>query len=447
MSAQSKLVFIETFGCQMNVSDSERILDQLRSMDYMAADTPEEADLLLLNTCSIREKPEHKVYSTLGRFRLIKRERPGIIIGVGGCVAQQEGERLLKKMSYVDLVFGTATIHKLPMLLKEIESKRLRISNTELTDTIDPLEFSGATSNPGKLKSFVTIMRGCDNFCSYCIVPYVRGREISRDSKAVLSEITELAGRGVKEVTLVGQNVNSYGSRSGKGSFASLLQQVCKVNGIERVRFTTSHPKDLSVEVMDLFAEEEKLCHHIHLPVQSGSNDVLGRMNRGYTREDYLGRIAHLRRVSPGISITTDIIVGFPGETERDYMDTLDLLKAVRFDNIFSFMYSPRPGTQAASLGGRLDRSAKAERLADLQRLQRDITLEKNREKIGGIEEVLVEGISKSSATEVSGRTMCNRMVNFRGGMDLIGSTVKVVIEDAYANSLKGSYLRGEKIC
>lgn len=436
---REKNLFLETFGCQMNERDSERILGFLKGLNYRTTQDPNQADLIIINTCSIREKAEQKLYSTLGRFKRLKEKNPGLIIGVGGCVAQQEGERLFKKAHYLDIVFGTHNIHHLPELIKGVEVTRGRKVATEFYNTIaheeEPSEYSLDTL---RVKAFVTIMRGCDNFCTYCIVPHVRGREVSRGKEEILKEVRRLARTGVKEVTLLGQNVNSYGHANGGVSFPMLLKEVCCIEGIERVRFVTSHPRDLSAELTDLFGKEKRLCRHIHLPVQSGSNQVLERMNRGYTREEYLEKVTGLRKACPGIGITSDIIVGFPGEREEDFKDTLDLLETVEFDNIFSFKYSPRPQTLAASFKDQIPDHVKGERLRLVQDMQKIITLRKNQAMVGRVEEVLVEGRSKGGPDELTGRTSCNRIVNLPGGKDLIGRLVSVKIERAYLNSMRG---------
>lgn len=464
MEAQARTgergVFLETFGCQMNERDSEKVLGFLKGLNYRTIQDSNQADLIILNTCSIREKAEQKLYSALGRFKRLKEKNPGLIIGVGGCVAQQEGERLFKKAPYLDIVFGTHNIHRLPELIKGVEATRVRKVATEFYNTIAPEEEPSKYSldtlrvNPVRefslngVKAFVTIMRGCDNFCTYCIVPYVRGHEVSRDKEEVMKEARRLARVRVKEVTLLGQNVNSYGHAKRDGhtnggvSFPMLLKEVCGIEGIERVRFVTSHPRDLSAELTDLFGKEKRLCRHIHLPVQSGSNQVLKRMNRGYTREEYLEKTTELRKVCPGIGITSDIIVGFPGEREEDFKDTLDLLETVEFDNIFSFKYSPRPQTLAASFKDQIPDHIKGERLSIVQDMQKVITLRKNQAMVGRVEEVLVEGRSKGNPDELTGRTSCNKIVNLPGGKDLIGSLVSVKIDKVYLNSLRGSLVR-----
>ncbi len=422
----------------MNEDDSGRILGQLEGLNYRPTGDIDKADLILMNTCSIREKAEHKVYSALGRFKCIKAKRPDIIIGVGGCVAQQQGERLLKRLAYLDIVFGTTNIHKLPEMIRNVETDRKQVSVTDLNNSLDPAEFASTQRETSLVKAYVTIMRGCNNFCSYCIVPYVRGREISRRSADIIDEVKGLAAAGLKEVTLIGQNVNSYGNNGNDITFSSLLKEICKVDGIERIRFTTSHPKDLSEELLYIFHEEKKACRHIHLPIQSGSNFILEKMQRGYSREQYLSKIELLRKLYPDISITTDVIVGFPAERENDYLDTINMIESVEFDNIFSFKYSSRPNTKAATFDDHITDDIKSERLLNLQEIQKNITLKKNRMMIGGLKEVLVEGKAKIDDGKFTGRTSCNRIVNFQGNKKWIGSIKDVYIEDAYVNSLKG---------
>lgn len=438
-TSMEKRLFLTTFGCQMNEKDSERIAGLLKGLDYKLTDRPEKADLILINTCSIREKAEYKLYSTLGRYKRLKQKR-GTIIGVGGCVAQQEGERLLQRIPYLDLVFGTHNIHRLPEMIKEIEEKKTRVCRTEFYNKLEPDEsFTYTIDEESRVKAYVSIMRGCDNFCSYCIVPYVRGRELSRRSEAILREIRDLAEKGVKEVTLLGQNVNSYGKNlRDEISFPELIRRIGEIDGIERIRFTTSHPKDLSEELIYTFAEVEKLCNHIHLPVQSGSNRILKLMKRRYTREEYLRKVERLREVVPDIAITTDCIVGFPTEREEDFEETLSLLREVEFDSLFSFKFSPRPMTEAARMDGQIPEDVKLRRLKILQDLQKAITIKKNKALEGRVVKVLVEGESKRNPAEITGRTTCNRIVNLPGSKDLIGKIVDVRIEESFTNSLRG---------
>lgn len=429
----------------MNDSDSQRLLGFLKNINYIRTDRPEKADLIILNTCSVRDKAEQKVYSALGRFKELKSVNPGLVIAVAGCVAQQAGEALLKRVPYLDMVIGTHNIHRIHELLANVSGKRKRVAETGFFADMDKNEYSVAAVPEGG-RALLSIMRGCDNFCSYCIVPYTRGREASRPPEEILAEINGLVSKGVVEVTLVGQNVNSYGLGT-LTPFPALLRQVSAVSGLKRIRFVTSHPKDIQPELIELFKEEEKLCSHMHLPVQSGSDEVLRRMRRGYTRSDYLEKINRLRRARPGMAITSDVIVGFPGETERDFSETLKLIDEARFDNIFSFMYSPRPGTGAAALDGHLPQEVKSERLAMLQKRQREIAFDKNRELIGRTMEVIIEGRSRQSAAQYVGRSSCARVVNITLPVDMTGKLVDVEITGAYHNSLRGELNERKAIC
>ncbi len=433
-----KRVYVETYGCQMNEHDTERMLRLLEGSHYVETKNAKEADLILINTCSVREKPEHKVYSALGRYKWLKEKR-GAIIGVAGCVAQQEGSRLLDRIPYLDLVIGTHAIPMLPELVKRIEALGERVCETAYDEGGEYLKALLPQKFSDKIKSYVTIMQGCDHFCSFCIVPYVRGREKSRPSREIIEEVKQLAGMGVKEVCLLGQNVNGYGKGlEEKITFSELLERINDIEGIERIRFTTSHPKDLSEGLIQAFSELPKLCEHIHLPFQSGSNRILKAMHRGYTKESYLEKIDHLKKICPSIAITADVIVGFPGEEEEDFEGTMDLLQRVRFDDLFSFKYSPRKGTRAAQLEDKVEEKVKQERLSVLQEMQKGITLQKNEELEGRLEGVLVEGRSKQSAKDVTGRTRSNKIVNFEGGLNLVGKLVNVQIIKAYAHSLRG---------
>ncbi|WP_305041299.1 tRNA (N6-isopentenyl adenosine(37)-C2)-methylthiotransferase MiaB [Geoalkalibacter sp.] len=435
----AKFFYLETFGCQMNVVDSEQIVDLLGRVGYQQVDTPEEAGLILLNTCSVRDKAERKVYGHLGRFKPLKDQRPELIIGVGGCVAQQEGEKLLEKLRYVDLVFGTHNIHRLPEMLAGVEQEGRRRLETEFLDADTRRALFPERSVSDAVTRFVTIMQGCDNFCSYCIVPHVRGREISRASGEILAEIRDLTARGVKEVTLLGQNVNSYGLReAGEMSFAQLLHAVHEIDGIERIRFTTSHPKDLSAELIACFGGLPKLAKHLHLPVQCGADPVLAAMNRGYTRAQYLEKVAQLKEVCPEIRLTSDVIVGFPGETEADFGETLALVEAVRYADIYSFLYSPRQGTAAAELAETLDPKDKQARFDRLLEVQQRISGEIWQGDVGRVLPVLVEGASRQGGAQLFGRTTWNRIVNFAGPAELIGRVVSVRITTALKNSQIG---------
>ncbi len=417
----------------MNENDTERMLAFLKNHRYRPTDTPDRADLILINTCSIRDKAEQKVYSTAGRYKRLKKKNPELVIGISGCVAQQKGGELLKRMPYVDIVVGTHNIHRLTELLKRVREEKTQVVSTELYGSIESGEFS--TPEVEGVKAYVSCMRGCDNYCAYCIVPYVRGTEVSRPHRDVVEDIRRLADRGIKEVTLLGQNVNSY---CGDVSFPELLRMVCRVDGIERVRFVTSHPKDISEELVYLFGKEEKLARSMHLPIQAGSDRVLDRMKRRYTVREYIEKVSLFRMLYPDMSISTDIIVGFPGETEEDFRRTMEVVRTVEFDSIFSFKYSPRPGTEAATYTDQLPEDVKQRRLEELQATQREITLRRNRLLVGKRMKVLVEGESKLDKTELTGRTTCNRVVNFPGDKGLTGSMVDVTIRIAYANSLRG---------
>jgi len=449
-----KYLYINTIGCQMNVYDSEQMIRCLKPLGYEISQSIEAADLIIVNTCAIREKAEHKAYSFLGRLPGLKRKNPDLIICVGGCVAQQEGRMILGRIPYVDLVFGTHALNRLSEHIRNISLKRCRIADVEMTREIMEFSSSGVPAACDEVSKFVTIMRGCDNYCTYCVVPHVRGPEISRRPESVIEEIRELVGSGVQEVTLLGQNVNSYGIKEGLCSFPELLKLVNEIEGLFRIRFTTSHPKDLSEDLIAAFAGLEKLCSHIHLPVQSGSNSVLKRMNRKYTRELYLEKIDRLRKISPDIAITSDVIVGFPGETEDDFKATLDLVKEVEFDSLFTFGYSDRKNAPAARFPDKIPDNVKNERLRELLELQEYYTLKKNSALVGSTELILVEGFSKKqdfqgeqegfTCVHWTGRTSTNKIVNFvdenslSGDSTLIGKRIEVKIEKAFSHSLLG---------
>jgi len=435
-----KKLFIQTYGCQMNQYDSERIAQVMRRADYVQTDCMDGADLILFNTCSVRDKAEQKVYSALGSWKEIKEHRDGVIIGVGGCVAQQEGEKLLKRVPHLDLVFGTHNIHKLPEMVEQVQTLRQRPVATAFYRDPDYMEDPEGRIHVHGARAFVTIMQGCNKVCSFCIVPHVRGREVSRPSVKIISEIESLIRQGVKEVMLLGQNVNSYGKTSpGEMSFPELLGRVNAIEGLGRIRFTTSHPQDLSPELIEAFATLDKLCEHLHLPVQSGADSVLARMRRGYTRREYLDRIQGLQERTSGVALSTDIIVGFPGETEAEFGRTLELLSQVGYDEIYSFVYSPRPQTVSGKIfDDDIPNETKKDRLRIVQGLQHDISLRKNRQKIGNVEEILFDGRSKLKNGQIMGRTRTNRIVNVMGPETLIGSFAPVRITGATANSLVG---------
>jgi tRNA-2-methylthio-N6-dimethylallyladenosine synthase len=435
---KNKYLYIQTFGCQMNVHDSEQMAALLAQVGWKITDNLKLADLILLNTCSIREKAAHKVYSELGRIGKLKEQNPELIIGVGGCLAQHLGTKFHKKVRHLDFVFGTHNIHRLPQLVAAIRKKREKITQVDFHKSLNSIGVF-APPQSGAVSAFVTIMQGCNNFCAYCVVPYLRGPEMSRPPDDIIEEIRKLADCGIREVTLLGQNVNSYGKTLGNGlNFTALIKKIGKISGIERIRFTTSHPRDLSPELINCFAEEEKLCEHIHLPVQSGSNRILALMNRGYTVEEYMKKVDHLRKLSPQISITSDIIVGFPGETQNDYQETIDMMEKIRFDSIFSFKYSERKGTAAQKLEGRIEECEKLRRLQQLQALQDGHTLEANLALEGSQQELLVEGKSKNSENDLMGRTRSWKIVNFKSESELTDKRVKVKISKAYLHSLRG---------
>ncbi|OPX19719.1 MAG: tRNA (N6-isopentenyl adenosine(37)-C2)-methylthiotransferase MiaB [Desulfobacca sp. 4484_104] len=439
MTGPKKRLYIKTYGCQMNVYDSE-LMAQVLSADYTLTTQPEDADLYLINTCSIRAKSEEKVHSLLGRLRFLKKRRPQMLIGVGGCVAQQEGERLRQRVPHLDLVFGTHGIYRLPEMLRQVEDGGAPVVDTDYVEQfqIPPRRHWP----PGQGKALVTIMQGCNNFCTYCVVPYVRGPEMSRPSGEIIQEVQNFLASGGREVTLLGQNVNSYGRGCPESlSFPQLLRELAALPGLARLRFTTSHPRDLSAELIQCFAELPALCEHIHLPVQSGSSRILSRMKRGYNRDDYLQRVRQLQAVCPEIAITTDLIVGFPGETEEDFQETLSLMQEVPFDNAFYFKYSPRPQTRAATFPGQIAESIKAARLARLKEIQDRLTRASHQRLVGQIKEVLVEGRSKQSTSQLSGRLRSNQVVNFTGSQELIGRLVQVRIEQACQHSLGGRAL------
>jgi tRNA-2-methylthio-N6-dimethylallyladenosine synthase len=445
----TKKLYIRTFGCQMNEYDSAKMVDilaQSQTGGIETTDDPQQADIVLFNTCSVREKAQEKVFSDLGRMRLLKLERPDLVIGVGGCVASQEGANIVTRAPYVDVVFGPQTLHRLPQLIEARRSSGrsqvdISFPAIEKFDHLPPARVEGASA-------FVSIMEGCSKYCSFCVVPYTRGEEVSRPFEDVLTEIALLAEQGVREVTLLGQNVNAYLGRIGEpgmpgteaeiADFAMLLDYVCEIPGIERVRYTTSHPREFTQRLIDAHASLDKLAGHVHLPVQSGSDRVLAAMKRGYSVLEYKSIIRRLRAARPDITITSDFIVGFPGETEREFEQTMTLIEDIGFDHSFSFIYSPRPGTPAADLP---DETPQAVKLARLQRLQSTIDANARRiseEMVGSTQAVLVEGRSRKDAAELAGRTGNNRVVNFAGSPRLIGELIDLTITSALPHSLRG---------
>jgi len=433
-------LYIKTFGCQMNEYDSAKMADILEAAhDTIATDTPEDADIILFNTCSVREKAQEKVFHDLGRVKHLKQANPDLLIGVGGCVASQEGAAIVKRAPYVDLVFGPQTLHRLPELIaarRASGAPQVDISFPEIEkfDRLPPARAEGATA-------FVSIMEGCSKYCTFCVVPYTRGEEVSRPLDDVLTEIAELAAQGVKEITLLGQNVNAWRGKLDDGAsadFALLLEYVAAIPGIERIRYTTSHPREFTQRLIDVYARVPQLVNHVHLPVQSGSDRVLAAMKRGYSVLEYKSIVRRLRQLRPGISISSDFIVGFPGETDADFEATLRLIEDVGFDMSFSFLYSPRPGTPAAELA---DDTAHEIKLARLQRLQAEIDAREqaiSRNMLGSIQRILVHGASKKDPHELAGRTDNNRVVNFRGGSRLIGRFADVTITAARHHTLRG---------
>ena len=435
-------LYLKTFGCQMNEYDSARMADVLRVSDGLVlTDDPLRADVVLLNTCSIREKAEDKVFSHLGVYAELKAQKPDLIIGVGGCVASQEGDGILKRAPYVDMVFGPQTLHRLPELLAAVRrtgQPQVDVSFPE-NEKFDVLPTPQASST----QAFVSIMEGCSKYCSFCVVPYTRGEEISRPFVSVIAEVRALAAQGVGEITLLGQNVNAYDGLMEDGETADLallLEYVAAIEGIERLRFTTSHPLEFNDRLIAAYGRIPQLANHLHLPVQSGSDRILSAMKRGYTTLEYKQKIRRLRAVRPDIPISSDFIVGFPGETDRDFEATLNLIADVGFDQSFSFIYSPRPGTPAAALADDVTAEQKQARLEVLQSRLNALAYARNQFLVGSTQRVLVERFSRRNTQELAGRTECNRWVNFEGPSTLIGRFVEVVISEARPNSLRGRW-------
>ncbi len=441
----SKKVFIKTFGCQMNEYDSGKMADVLHTAQgYEPTSNVDEADLILFNTCSVREKAQEKVFSDLGRVKHLKAK--GVLIGVGGCVASQEGAAIIARAPYVDLVFGPQTLHRLPAMLDERARQQrpqvdISFPEIEKFDHLPPARVEGASA-------FVSIMEGCSKYCSYCVVPYTRGEEVSRPFDDVLAEVAGLADQGVREVTLLGQNVNAYRGTMGNAAdiadFALLIECVAEIPGIERIRYTTSHPNEFTQRLVDVYARVPQLVSHLHLPVQHGSDRILMAMKRGYTAMEYKSTIRKLRAVRPSISLSSDFIVGFPGETEADFGAMMKLIDDVGFDDSFSFVFSPRPGTPAAALA---DDTPQVDKMARLHRLQKAITQSAKQisdSRLGTVQKVLVEGPSRKDAAELTGRTECNRMVNFKGHPRLIGRMAEVAITAVNTHSLRGEVVQRE---
>jgi tRNA-2-methylthio-N6-dimethylallyladenosine synthase len=442
------LLYIRTFGCQMNEYDSAKMVDVLReSGGYEITEDPTQADLLLLNTCSIREKAQEKVFSQLGGWRHLKKEKPDLIIGVGGCVASQEGDGITKRAPYVDLVFGPQTLHRLPAMIAELRSSGRSVVDVsfpeiEKFDALPAPRAEGATA-------FVSIMEGCSKYCSFCVVPYTRGEEVSRPFEPVMAEIRALADQGVREVHLLGQNVNAYSGPMADGTLcdlATLIYCVAEVNGIERIRFTTSHPVEFKDSLIEAYRDVPQLTNYLHLPVQSGSDRILAAMKRGYTSLEYKQKIRKLRAVRPDICISSDFIVGFPGETARDFEATMNLIADVGFDQSFSFIYSRRPGTPAASLPDDVTHEEKQQRLSILQARVNAQSMEISRRMVGTVQRVLIERPSRKRAHQLAGRTENMRWVNFDGPRTLINRFADVLITEAMPNSLRGRLLDATSI-
>ncbi len=433
-------LFILTTGCQMNEYDSEKMADVLNaSHELELTEVPEEADILLLNTCSIREKAQEKVFSLLGRWRKMKEKRPELIIGVGGCVASQEGAAIQKRAPYVDIVFGPQTLHRLPELLEKAKKGEKRIVDISFPE-IEKFDALPEPRAEGP-KAFVSVMEGCSKYCTFCVVPYTRGEEISRPVQGILDEITSLAEQGVREINLLGQNVNAFRGEMDDGEiadFALLLHFVAAIEGIDRIRFTTSHPIEFTDELVDAFDAIPELVSHLHLPVQSGSDSVLAMMKRGHTRDDYIETMNKVKAARPGISLSSDFIIGFPGETDADFEDTMDLIEEIGFDFSYSFIYSPRPGTPASDLPDDTSVEVKKLRLKRLQTRLDEMTMAISNGMVDSVQTVLVEGVSKKNQLQVTGRTENNRVVNFIGHPRLAGQLVDVLITEALPNSLRG---------
>jgi len=438
----TRKVFIKTFGCQMNEYDSDKMADVMAAAEgYEATDDPEQADLILFNTCSVREKAQEKVFSDLGRVKHLKSK--GVLIGVGGCVASQEGAAIIERAPYVDVVFGPQTLHRLPEMLRQRrEAKRPQVDisfpEIEKFDHLPPARVGGATA-------FVSIMEGCSKYCSYCVVPYTRGEEVSRPLDDVLVEVAGLADQGVKEVTLLGQNVNAWRGRMGDtaeiADFALLLEYVSDIPGIERIRYTTSHPNEFTPRLIEAYGRLPKLVNHLHLPVQHGSDRILMAMKRGYTAMEYKSTVRKLRALRPDLSLSSDFIVGFPGETEDDFAKMMKLVEDVGYDASFSFVFSPRPGTPAANLQDDTPQADKLKRLYRLQAVLEENVRRISESRVGTVQRLLVEGPSRKDPAELMGRTECNRIVNFKGQPRLVGQMVDVTITQALPHSLRAEVL------
>ncbi len=436
---QRKL-FVKTMGCQMNEYDSDRMVDTLKHTHGMVnTDDPAEADLILLNTCSIREKAQEKVFSDLGRWRQFKEANPSLVIGVGGCVASQEGDAILKRAPYVDIVFGPQTLHRLPAMYADVIANRRPLVDISFPE-IEKFDNLPAPTADGPT-AFVSIMEGCSKYCSFCVVPYTRGEEVSRPFDDVIAEVVELAEQGVREVNLLGQNVNAYRGQMHDGRVADLallIEYVAAINGIDRIRFTTSHPVEFSDSLIEVYGKVPELVSHLHLPVQSGSDRVLALMKRGHTRLEYKNKIKRLRSIRPDLSMSSDFIIGFPGETDQDFEDTMNLINDIGFDHSFSFIYSARPGTPAANLPDDTAMETKKKRLSILQARISQKAAEISQSMVGTTQKILVDGYSRKDPEQLSGRTENNRVVNFKAPDNLIGQFVDIEITEALPNSLRG---------
>lgn len=431
-----KFAYLLVYGCQMNQSDAERMMGQLRTIGYEQTDSMNDADLILINTCCVRETAEDRVYGKIGEIKHLKRQNPELIFGITGCMAQKEGDALIKRAPHIDFVLGTNKVHELTHIVKEIQQEHGHLVDVQLGETELPDDVPVARG--GKLSAWVPIMYGCNNFCTYCIVPYVRGRERSRLPEDVVKEVEQAVADGYEEVTLLGQNVNSYGKDHKQADFADLLKMVDEVPGIRRVRFMTSHPKDLSDKVIAAIRDGRHLCEHIHLPVQYGSNHILKAMNRVYTVESYRELVGRIRKEIPNVSLTTDLIVGFPGETDEDFREMLDFLREIRYDSAYTFIYSKRSGTPAATMEHQVEENVKKERLNELMAVQNEISLEINQKLLGKTMEIMVEGPSKNDASVWMGRTRTNKIVLFPHDGEQAGDFIDVKITHPQTWVLKG---------
>lgn len=437
---KQKFVSFLTYGCQMNENDSERLAGQLKNIGYEKQDDLSLADLIIVNTCCVRESAENKIYGKIGDLKRLKTANPNLIIGITGCMAQKDGDAILKKASHVDFVMGTNKIHEISNIIAEVEQSHGRVVNIIQGDQEMPGDLP--TIRNGSISTWIPIMYGCNNFCTYCIVPYVRGRERSRDLEDILKEVRDVASQGFKEITLLGQNVNSYGKDSASADFADLLTAVDKIEGIERIRYMTSHPRDLNDKVIEAIKNSRHICEQFHLPVQYGNDTILKSMNRGYTTDDYRNLVRKIREAVPHASITTDLIVGFPGETEETFQDTLNFLKEIRYDAAYTFLYSKRSGTPAAEMQNQVSTELKKKRLQQLMDVQNQISLEINQQLEGRVLEVMVEGSSKTDENVLSGRTRTNKIVLWdKVGHEAVGQLVQIKITHPQTWVLKGELI------